>query len=72
LAVLDRFLGELQTLRDTVAGQSLTAPEDKTAFGFGVAVGRLEGLRLAEETLNKLLNEPEDSESVPRRTRPKT
>jgi hypothetical protein len=71
LAVLDRFLGELQALRDKVAGQSLTAPEDKTAFGFGVAVGRLEGLRLAEETLNQLLNEPEDSESVQRRTRSK-
>ena len=71
MAVLDRFIGELQTLRDTVAGQSLTAPEDKTAFGFGVAVGRLEGLRLAEEALNRLLKDPEDSESAPRRPRPK-
>ena len=60
MAVLDRYLGELQTLRDTVAGQSLTNPEDKTAYGFGVAVGRLEGLRLAEEALNKLLNAPEE------------
>ena len=72
MSVLDRFIGELQAARSTVAEQSLTNPEDKSAFGFGVAVGRLEGLRLAEELLNKMLNEPEDSESAPRRPRPKT
>lgn len=63
MSVLDRFLGELQTVRSVVAEQSLTNPEDKTSYGFGVSVGRLEGLRLAEETLNKLLNDPEAQES---------
>jgi hypothetical protein len=71
VSVLDRFIGELRAARLNVAEQSLTSPADNTAFGFGIAVGRLEGLRLAEELLNKLLNEPEDSESAPRRPRPK-
>jgi len=64
VSVLDRFIGELQALHSKVAVDSLTNPADKTAFGLGCAVGRLEGLRLAEETLNRLLNEPEDRESA--------
>jgi hypothetical protein len=62
MSVLDRFIGELATLRSQVAESSLTNPEDKTAFGFGRAVGRLEGLRLAEETLNRLLKDPVEDE----------
>lgn len=75
MSVLDRFIGELQTVRSRVAEESLTNPplqEGTAAFAFGRAVGRLEGLRLAEEALNRLLNEPEDSESAPRRPRTKT
>ena len=61
MSVLDRFIGELPGLHARVAEESLTnvADVDKTSFGFGRAVGRLEGLRLAEETLNRILNEPE-------------
>lgn len=48
-----------------VAEESVTnvADADKTSFGFGRVVGRLEGLRLAEETLNRLLDDPEAQES---------
>jgi hypothetical protein len=71
MSVLDRFIGELTGLRARVAEESLTnvADVDKTAFGFGRAVGRLEGLRLAEETLNKVLSESEKEDSGERRHR---
>lgn len=71
MSVLDRFIGELAGLRSRVAEESLTnvADVDKTAFGFGRAVGRLEGLRLAEEVLNTLLNEQEKEDSGPGRRR---
>lgn len=72
MTVLDRFLGELQTLQHQTALDSLTTtPEsEKTAFGFGRAVGRLEGLRLAGELLEKLLREQELKDSgVSRRGR---
>lgn len=61
MSVLDRFIGELPGLRARVAEESLTgvADVDKTAYGLGRAVGRLEGLRLAEEALNKILGEQE-------------
>jgi len=73
VSVLDRYIGELQAARSKVAEESLTNPADaeKTAFGFGRAVGRLEGLRLAEETLNRLLNEPEGEENSAGRRRSK-
>jgi hypothetical protein len=62
MSVLDRFIGELQGLRGRTAEESLTnIPEsEKNAFGFGKAIGRLEGLQLAESILNKLLSEPEE------------
>lgn len=72
MSVLERYIGELQALRPRTAEDSLTNLEDadKTAFGLGRAVGRLEGLRLAEETLNRLLHEPEpESESGRRRSK---
>lgn len=58
-AVVERFIGELDAARARVAEESLTTPDDKTSFGFGRAVGRLEGLRLAEEVLNNVLNTKE-------------
>lgn len=68
MSVLDRFIGELTGLRGRLAEESLTsvADVDKTAFGFGRAVGRLEGLRLAEETLNRLLSVPEEDRGIGR------
>lgn len=68
--VVERFIGELQAVLTRTAQESLTNVPDanKTAFGFGVAVGRLEGLRLAQETLNNVLNTPEP-DSEPRRRR---
>lgn len=71
MPVLERYIGELALVRSRVAEDSLTnlADADKTAYGLGRAVGRLEGLRLAEETLQRLLNEPETNESEPRRYR---
>ena len=61
MGIVDRFLGELGGLRAKVAEESLTnvADVDKTSFGFGRAVGRLEGLRLAEGALNQILGEQE-------------
>lgn len=57
--IIERFLGELQASASNIAVESLTNPDRPDAFGFGRAVGRLEGLRLAEEALNKILHEPE-------------
>jgi hypothetical protein len=71
MSVLDRFIGELSLVRSRVAEDSLTNPVDKTAFTFGQAVGRLEGLRLAEDTLNRLLSDSED-DCGSRRTGTKT
>jgi hypothetical protein len=59
VAVLDRYIGELQGLHNKTAVDSLTNPAEKTSYGLGVAVGRLEGLRLAEELLTKVLSESE-------------
>jgi hypothetical protein len=71
VGIVDRFIGELGGLRSRVAEESLTnvADVDKTAFGFGRAVGRLEGLRLAEEALNRILGEQETEDSGTRRHR---
>lgn len=74
MAVLDRFLGELQALRPRIAEESLTNPplqEGAASFAFGRAVGRLEGLKLAEEVLNKLLREPDEDERGTGRNRTK-
>lgn len=59
MAVVDRYIGELETLRAQIAVDSLSnIPEsDKNAFGYGKAVGRLEGLRLAETLLHRVLDE---------------
>lgn len=72
MSVLDRYIGELETLLTKTAVDSLTGVPDaeKTAFGFGKAVGRLEGLRLAQQTLQTVLHEPEeDPDGVPGRGR---
>lgn len=73
MSVLDRFIGELPALRSRVAEESLTniADVDKTAFGLGRAVGRLEGLRLAEGALNTLLSEQEKEDRGAGRSRNK-
>ena len=61
MSVLERYVGALQALRSQVSEESLTniAEGEKNAFGFGRAAGRLEGLRLAEQTLEKVLSEQE-------------
>lgn len=71
MSVLERYLGELQALRSRTAEESLTnIPEgEKNAFGYGKAVGRLEGLQLAQATLDRLLNEPEPDSDSGRRGR---
>lgn len=60
--LLEKFIARLQGLKDRVATESLTSVpnEEKTEFGFGHAVGRLEGIRLAENLFNELLNETEE------------
>ena len=71
MSVLDRFIGELTGLRGRIAEESLTNVPDAagTAYGFGRAVGRLEGIRLAEAELNRLLSEQEQEDSGTRRHR---
>lgn len=74
MSVLDRYLGELQALRTQVAVESLENPvlQDGTAaVAYGRAVGRMEGLKLAEELLSKVLRMPEDDGDGPRRSRSK-
>jgi len=64
MAVLEKFITELTALQTQTALDSLTgiAESDKSEFGFGKATGRLEGLRLAGELLEKLLREQEAHE----------
>ena len=71
MAVLDRFIGELEALRPQVAVESLesTTEGKDVAFEYGKAVGRLEGLRLAEALLQRLLSESEKEDSGTRRHR---
>jgi hypothetical protein len=71
VAVLDRYIGELQALAAKVAVEGLRNPPDKTDYGLGVLVGRLEGLRLAEQALEQLLSESEGDERGAGRNRNK-
>lgn len=73
MAVLDRYLGELEGLYARTAAESLTniSDSEKNSFGFGKAVGRLEGIKLAQSVLNRLLNEPEVDERGSGRNRNK-
>lgn len=61
MSVLDRYIGELEAYRGQVATESLESMTEgkNPAFEYGKAVGRLEGLRLAEALLQRILNEPE-------------
>lgn len=61
MSVLERFIGDLEALQASTALESLTAVPDseKSEFGFGKAVGRLEGLRQAGELLQNILREQE-------------
>jgi hypothetical protein len=69
MSVLERFIGELEAAQARVALDSLTAIPDseKTEFGFGKAVGRVEGLRQAGELLEKVLREAEAEKRGTRR-----
>lgn len=61
MGVLDRYLGALEELERRIAVECLGhVPEnEKTEFGFGKAVGTLQGIRLAKDEFERLLNEAE-------------
>ena len=61
MALVEKFLQGLETLEPQTATDSLTNISDaeKTAFGFGKAVGRLEGIRLVKDLFQACLNEDE-------------
>jgi len=63
MALLERYLGELEQLKTETAQASLTNVPDAagTAFGFGRAVGRQEGIELARSRLDTLLSEAEEN-----------
>lgn len=77
MPLIEKFLSGLEELKSRIATESLTQIPDaeKTAFGFGKAVGRLQGIRLVEELFQNLIN-VEDEKRDPdepkpgRRTRP--
>ena len=60
MAVLDRYLGELKSLHAQIAVDGLGNPPSHDAYGLGVLVGRLEGLKLAEEALSRVLRDSEE------------
>lgn len=68
MALAEKFLAEIGTLKADAASETLQ-PETRyqNAFGFGRACGIQEGLRMAEELLNKLLVESEDAANDKRR-----
>lgn len=69
------FTASIEELKARVAIESLTSVPDerKNSFGFGEATGRLKGIQLVSELVEKLLYQDEETpgdESKPsRRTR---
>lgn len=71
MALIEKFLASIEELKSQVATDSLTNLPDaeKTAFGFGKAVGRLEGVRLVETLFQNLL-QTQDEKRDPDESRP--
>lgn len=65
MSLLDRYLGELEALKSKIALESLAnVPDaDKSEFGFGKAIGRLEGIGLCRQVFEELLNEAHEKGS---------
>lgn len=61
MALIETYLQELESLKVTAAVESLQ-PDDnsKTEFEFGRACGLQEGLRRAEELLNRVIADREE------------
>lgn len=61
MALLEQYLGTLEQLKveTALAGLSGVSDDAGTAFGYGKAVGRLEGIELARRAFETLLNEVE-------------
>jgi len=66
MALLERYLGTLEQLKVETALASLNGVPDAagTEFGYGKAVGRLEGIELARRAFETLLSEAEDKGTV--------
>ena len=67
MRVLDQFIGELDALESKIALEGLTNrphPERSDAFSYGAAVGRVEGVRLAKEALNRVLQDQAKAEKA--------
>lgn len=68
MATLERYLEALVTLKTKAQEDSLNPPDSKkNEFGYGFVCGVQAGLRMAEELLNKQLNEEEEDDgTIPR------
>jgi hypothetical protein len=60
---LELYLGKLKRMQTEHAIESLTKPSGKTSFDYGKAVGRLQGLLLAEQLLTGVIEEEADDKS---------
>jgi hypothetical protein len=68
MATLEQYLEALKTLQQQSAIESLEpGPAQQTEWRYGYVCGIRQGLRMAEELLNKELEEVEDDGTIPRR-----
>jgi len=54
---LELYLRKLKGMQAEYADASLRQPNDKTAFGYGQASGKYQGLLLAEQLLTQTIEE---------------
>jgi hypothetical protein len=54
---LELYLRKLKDMQTEYADASLRQPNEKTAFGYGQVSGQYQGLLLAEQLLNNVIEE---------------
>lgn len=59
-SILNRYLGQLKSLKSEYAVGALSVPKVKDAFEYGKHCGVVEGLNRAEQLLSKALGEERD------------
>ena len=61
--VISRYLQELKAVQMKMNEAAVKPPaEERNAFGYGRACGRAEGLKMAEELLDRVLKDNERGE----------
>lgn len=71
MATLEAYLEALKSLQTQTAMESLSPnATQQTEFRYGQVCGIQQGLKMAEELLNKELEEDQDDGTIPRRHPP--